>query len=281
MKKLILLAGVLLIVSCQKEKKQINGNHPSTSSNDVVSAVDNITEGYLSSQPSLNLAKPPKWLSIVGADLGGALIGAGTGFTIGNGIDPNGNGGQWGALGGGIAGGAAASIEKGEELGLNGGPSGGTTLTANAANMYDIAGLIHYDIIASAYRTPSSVFVNDQLDYSLYFDFSFDVMKANNLDMDRYKQYFSVRFLQETTADALGEQSLTGLVNSSKFLDATEKSILTSYFHAFNKTTESASFGPYSVQVENSIVNSSLPDRSKIILLITMATARHGVAYWD
>ncbi len=60
-----------------------------------------------------------------------------------------------------------------------------------------------------------------------------------------------------------------------------ESQILNAYFKAQESSDTLDSYIQYSIQIENLVTNSNIPNRSKKILLFAMATARHDINFWN
>ncbi len=301
MKKLIYGALALSVVmfSCNKEniepKRITDSSTVNVESNEIQpnktnvdnSKVNEILLNEINFQTQLYLkensidinqeAKLPKWVTILGADLKGALAGAATGLgiAVGTGIDPGA-----GATGGAVVGGAAASMDAAASVIIdNNGLSG---IIYNNNNGFEAAGISHYLLVDEAINGTPNWYSNGVIDYNLYIDRAYEMLKIENLNCDVFKNCISPIQYQNIVQSVLNDNTnIKNFVNNLS-LSNNVKNILHGYFQVmlWLRNYNSVYFANYSILVENLISQSDLPNNDKTILLIEMSTSRVGFQYW-
>jgi hypothetical protein len=263
------------IVGCQKE--QLGVAEAQQHESELLGKISTQTSDYLSTvTPSV--AKGGKGKRILAADLKGFVSTFITTATIIGGIPPYGL-----EISAGIAviGGAAASIEAGIEGGNPGGGGGGI---ANPGNPMDGYGEMHYILVAEIQANHGPYFENNgHIRYETFFDYGFNRMAQAGYLNASDRPSAPVTTLEALHPSFLTEEGLVPFVmgmNNPEFLP-TERAILAQYFGALMASNNATDFGNYSVGIENQIAGSSMSGKSKALLLIEMATARRGYAYWD
>jgi len=302
MKKLIfsVLALSIIVFSCQKENiepkitpdnskvvnVETNEIQPSETIVDnstvkemLLNEINFQTQDYLK-ENSIDInqeAKVPKWLKVLGADLKGALAGAATGLgiAVGTGIDPGA-----GATGGAFVGGASASIDAEASVIIdNNGLSG---VIYNQNNAFEAVGKSHYLLLDEAINGSPNWYSNSVIDYNLFIDRAYEMLKIKNLNCDVSKNCISPSEYKNIVQSVLNDNSnIKNYANNLNFSNVV-KIILHDYFQVmlWMKNYNSYYFANYSILVEDLISQSNLQNNDKIVLLIEMSTARVGFQYW-
>lgn len=302
MKKVILGAlalSVLVMFSCEKERVIPNSsnNNPineevsqneegskieesksisSINENDVIDEINLKTTDYLKTNNiDINQESKAKWWEVALVD----IIGAGTGAAAA----ANNNSGIGGIIGAGVTIGSAASVGAAvASVDINN--IGNTGIIYNSNNYYEGVGISHYILVDEALNGNSNWFVNNQIDYSLYLDRVFEVLKQQNFNCDNFK---TCSYLSPSNVSNLVQQVLSSNLNLHVFVNQSGysnivKVIFNNYYQvmAWLQNYPSGFFANYSILVENIITNSGLNEVDKVILLSNMSTSRIGVQYW-
>jgi uncharacterized membrane protein len=275
----LLFAGVLAagLVGCEKEQPRHDTQAP-VSPALLVAQVTTMTQDYLSTIPP-SAERNGNGKRIIAADLAGALTGFLAGAKIGVVLGLEGAlviGGISGILGGAGASFAAAGINP---------PSGTTPPSGNPGNLMEHVGVHHYRIIDEMSHRPEAFMNgNGQLDHAAYYTLAFDHLEAAGIANANHRALLPREGFEVIHDNALGHPNVMAFLNNlsdPEFLP-TERAILGQYFGALMGANNAASFGAYSIGVENQITNSNaISAQSKALLLMEMSTARHGMAYWE
>ena len=288
MKKVIFgaLALGMIMFACQKEKiKLINekeSNNNSEITNQTINNIHNVSDeikmlsiNYIK-EKNIDIqqqTKLPKWLEVALSDIIGAATGATAVF--------NGGGSNGGIIGGAVFVGSAASAGAAIAASMvnNNGNSG---IIYNNNNSYEAVGKSHYILVDEAMIGSSYWFNNGSIDYNLFIERGFDVLRAQNLNCDEGKADINPLSISNQTDEVLNSDlDIISFVNN---LDINNeiKNILNDYYQVmlWSENNPSEDFAIYSISVENAIINSELSESDKLFLLLNMSTTRIGFQYW-
>jgi hypothetical protein len=264
------------LAGCEKEQLE---NSPEIQDGNVLllSQISEMTQGYLV-KSEMSSSRIGPWGRILGADLKGALRGFLDGYEIPIGTGP------WhitvNGVGGAILGGVAASQEA---AGLAPGSSGGSAVP-HPGNEFDYVGALHYSILDEIYAAPNLYFEpNGHVNYPAYYDLAFGRLVAATILVEADRVHFPIAALEARHPGYLGNETVLAFsngLNHGQYLP-NERAILGQYFGALVSSHNVNDFAFYSIGVENAVSASTIGPKSKALLLIVMATARHGAAYWN
>ncbi len=217
----LMVLATLFLISCQKE---------GTSNSQEIEKFMEITHSYLETTHNNEVELLPKWLKIVGADLGGMITGAGTGAGIGTVIGAPGgpagsaSGAATGAIIGGVIGGASASIKAAYPAGSNNNEMKiDFTPIYNLANPYDYVGANHYQAINQALENDINYIENNEFDASKFYDFTKDLLIDNDIVGEIDFQHYS----KSDNLNVLDVVKDNEMYNISDFLNNYENDFIT------------------------------------------------------
>jgi hypothetical protein len=159
----------------------------------------------------------------------------------------------------------------------------------NPANEYDLAGKYHVDVLHYALTEKREyIFQNGIMNFQRSFEVTKNYLNANNALMN--PNYILTESNFNTTYNAT-IQTLQNVNNSlSQWvlkmeekgkISSLESQILHQYFNAQESATSLQAYIQYSLQIEDLVINATYSERTKKLLLFTMATARHDINYWN
>jgi hypothetical protein len=265
------------MVACQKE--QVISSAAEQEDASLLPTITGMTQDYLSTV-EISTAKNGRWKDIIAADLVGALsnflvfYGTLTGNELQLEI----------TTGASTLGAAAASIAA--SVRANGNSQGGNNIhlpIENPGNAFDNHGRVHY-VIVDEILVNHNIFIdgNDHIRFVPYLDHGYGLLEEEGLLQEGNRNHVPASVLEANHPNNLGHQNIIAYVNGindPNFLPG-EQAILAQYFGALMGSHDADAFAAYSIGVENQVVTSTLSDKSKAILLVVMATARYGIAYW-
>jgi uncharacterized protein YcfJ len=277
MKKTIffLLPMIFFITNCKKSK-EVHITKISLNEDELVLKVENLlneTFKEKSNYVSNSNVRRKKWIRVLKEDLKGALTGGAAGATIGSEV-----GGVTGAVVGAVVGGIMLGASFSVDEAVNGDdPVNRTTLnptlniTYNNNNPYEIVGLKHNVILNYCINNFTLIPVNSgTINFESYYNdtktflYDIDTFYVNsNLFRTTMREYFINSLIRnQELNENLNYLYQNGMVN------LTERNILRAYFNFIdaisgNAVLSNQEFQTISIQLENLINNSALPQSSK------------------
>jgi len=260
-----LLACVLVLSSCEKDQSEQDANNIAASQ----AQLHKLAEDFQTTQKNNLTARWPKWIRVIIADAVGAMAGAGLGGPVGA-----------------VIAGTATSVGAACDVVSTGKTA--FTPTPNPANPFDSQGILHYQTLAAAYVSPSNytngstafnatVFNNFQLGFikghSTYSQAQLDAGLANS------QQPYALSLLPSLTDDNYKTIDQTMYTNGK--ITLVVKQTMDDYFYSLDVSRSLADFVAYSKTAEATVNSSSFTQHDKDVILLAMATTRHGAAYWQ
>ncbi len=285
--KLLAFLTLLVVTFGACEKEDSNKLEQGKSNSILLLEAKDLTTEYYINQSENQAARGGKWWRIIRNDMigaaGGAMIGAGV--SAGNPV---------GALIGGVIGGAGASIATAVNLSPPGNQFGNLEqahATINVNNEYDIVGSIHYQLVDHVIKNKSEYYTSaiegDNLgeavfNYNKYYEKANELISQNGIHLEMpnilnesENMHNEVLAYEDTIVSYVTNQ------NNLEGLTDTEREILKVYYSGVINFGHTDTFTEYSTNFENLVSeNDGLSENSKAILLVNMATARYGIAYW-
>lgn len=267
---MVCLIGLFVtgLSSCEKEEMVVE-QIPKVEDAQLVANVTLVTDGYLTVLNSSHNRWASKWIKkiirILWADVWGFVWGwhyhHNLGYAIWEGV--------WQSI-------QAACI-------ANVTPSHGPWEIHNSYNMYEIAGVLHYELIDSVYAYPTRYFdSNGQLISSSYSELAIRKLNENGLSSKFLNTSAAPRFDTANVEGTIDESNASTLFSKDPIsVSRTVQIVLGQYLHSMEVSSDVDRFASYSKEVEQLVATSSLDEQEKMLLQATMATARHGRAYWD
>ncbi len=285
MKKMFILIAIVVLAfaSCKKEETVADFN-TSDYSKKTINDFSIFTKKFIVEQSKSNQFKAaePWWklaLRVAGKDITGALAGAAVGATVGTAVP--GVGTVTGAGVGAIAGGVGSSLV---EAGTTPKQAKGDNVI-NPNNEFDFIGNIHVVMLANVLSQYDEFFIENKLNTEKFYNYAInELCKLNIINIDAARAY-TLTNLNSTLLyiDNNYNDDLTLTINKmyvDKMISTTVKEILVSYFTAMYNSNNFQEFVGYSFEAEDMIINSSLDETSKVVILATMSTTRHDLNYW-
>lgn len=263
---------ILLISSCSEEiTKEISAE------NKAIEEISKITNDFLASlegkipSPNSKAFEPNDFIPDIEAGLEEYM--------------KNGDVGQ--AVSVGIA--ASQKATSGQVCPANGNGGNPIGSVINAANPLDYAGRYHAEVLEDALIIHrNQIYPNGVFNFTNAINFTYNYLASNNIYVN------STNAMTESEFNAFYANMISLLQNNdykmSKVvriyenegrISSTERQILEMYFLAQESSNTLNGYIQYSIQTENSILNSNLSSKSKDLLLFTMATARHDINFWN
>lgn len=282
----------LFITNC--EKKQINYDK-GTYSNDgyavLISLLKEKTSAFKAKEDALSINTKIKinW-HLVKEDFKGAATGGAAGATIGGAI-----GGPGGAIGGAIGGGivgaflftiAAASGVPNDLRTIPPLANPNEGVKNNPLNDYEIVGATHNLLVNEVLKNPDVILVDNHVSAAKVYDFSIPYIVSISRVGPKFTSYFPLSTLENIYNDYLQNpnQDLVAFINELEHagkITSLESDILHEYSTGINSIKNVSDFQEYSIDIENTIITSNIPEKSKAIVLGFMAVSRYSVAYWN
>ena len=164
--------------------------------------------------------------------------------------------------------------------GTNGGSNG--TGVGNPNNPYEGTGVAHYDVVTDGLNGSNYFNGTEITDYQAYYTKVFSVLKIKYQDCDNGISCFNVVDVQNVIEEVSSDnKNLVASLNNVNGISQNVKTVLHSYFNGIMNSNNSTPFINYSIDAENVILNSSMNNLDKIIILSTMSNARIGVQFWN
>ena len=182
--------------------------------------------------------------------------------------------------------GIAASQNYGESVVAPSGGFGGNPIgtVVNPNNSLDYVGRFHAEILeATFYQDHQIIYPNGTFSYTNsinYTDNYTNSSTSGSLSQNDFDTFYQSVVAKIVANNYLLSQVMQQNLNEGK-LTQDEGQILITYFQAQESASSLNNYIQYSIQVEDMVVNSSLPTTSKNLLLFTMATARHDINFWN
>lgn len=275
----LFLAGAIAtgIVSCSKEVVEPTAKDDGNTA--LVNQVSGLTSDYLQAVTANGAAlKNGRGKRIIGADLAGAFLGFLTLVGLNNDSDADNIANGSFA----VAGGAAASIFASEEEGMAA-PGNSGNATGNPFNPFDAFGRLHYEIIDEVNAHPSTYLNGHEVRFTEYYNLVFGQLVAEGMVTPSDRSHMPQSAAESVYNQAKSVRNIVEFMNTASVpgLEPSDRAIMGQYFGALMSSGDYSNFASYSIAVENLVNASSINARSKALLLTEMATARHGMAYWQ
>lgn len=259
--KIITVFVALLLTNCTKDDMQISDNDQST-----LKKIIEISTLYLASQDSnassnfkANIDPKVSKIDIDAVikdyndngDYDGAIcIGIQASMLASNGIMPNNSGGD----------------------------------VTNNQNAYDFVGKLHVEVLYHGLTDQKDfIFPNGIFNYYNLVQYSSNYLsnqQSNYCSLDQFNSFYNDVINDLENANNKLSIMISHMEDENK-ITALESQILQIYFKSSENSNSLGAFVQYSIQIENLITTSNFSEETKKLLLISMATARHDINFWN